>query len=80
MRQAYNKMIDHYNENPEMTEAEIWVMMESFGVEYDEAAAERQWKKRKVAGLTARAKDEKGVRLIYATHNDSKQTVYPQST
>ena len=76
LRQAYQQMLERYDKNPEMTETEIWVMMESYGVEYDKEAAARQWKKRKVAGLVAKARDDKGVRVIYATRNDLNETVY----
>lgn len=76
LRQAYQQMLERYDKNPEMTETEIWVMMESYGVEYDKEAAARQWKKRKVAGLVAKARDDKGVRVIYATRNDWNETVY----
>jgi hypothetical protein len=76
LRQAYQQLLERYDKNPEMTETEIWGMMESFGVEYDKEAAARQWKKRKVAGLVAKARDDKGVRVIYATRNDLNETVY----
>lgn len=76
LRQAYQKMLERYDQNPEMSEEEIWNMMESFGIQFDKESAERQWKKRKVAGLVARAKDEKGVRIIYAAKNESDETIY----
>lgn len=76
LRQAYQKMLERYDQSPEMSEEEIWNMMESFGIQFDKDSAERQWKKRKVAGLVAKARDDKGVRVIYATRNDLNETVY----
>ena len=76
LHQAYRQMLDRYDKNPEMSEEEIWSMMESFGISYDKEAAAKQWKKRKVAGLVARARDDKGIRIIFATRNDSNETVY----
>ena len=76
LRQAYQKMLERYDQSPEMSEEEIWDMMESFGIRFDKDSAERQWKKRKVASLVARAKDEKGVRVIYAARNEADETIY----
>jgi len=67
-------MVDHMMENSTMNIDEVICMMQDFGDEVDHDQAVYQAWRRKAVSLMATVKDEKGVRKIFATKDENKQT------
>lgn len=75
-RQLYALIVDKFDSTAEMQEEEIIQAMKNHGIDFDAAAAERQWWKKKAAGTVARMKDQKGIRNIFAGRDVDGNTIY----
>lgn len=72
----YEKIREILNDNPFMTEEQGFQLLKDFGVDVDPDKAVEQARKRKLAGIIARERDEKGRRKAFASNNDDGETVY----
>ena len=76
IKALYEKIREIINDNPYMTEEQGFKLLQDFGVDVDPDKAVEQARKRKLAGIVARERDEKGRRKAFASNNDDGETVY----
>ena len=62
--------------NPRVTEEQVIELMKAYGFEVDEKKAVQQLWKKKAAGMIARVRDLKNVRVSFAIKGDSGGTEY----
>ena len=76
IKAMYEKIREIINNSPFMTEEQGFQLLKDFGVDVDPNKAVDQARKRKLAGIVARERDEKGRRKAFASNNDDGETVY----
>ena len=75
-KRIFERITEAYADNPTMTENEVFDLIDQYVPKPDPVVLHKQWLKRTATSIIARMRDEKNVRKIFATRDETGNTVY----